>query len=177
MLWSLPQVGDEAERVLGAIESLAQAFALDRVEGIEPASPATEHDRQDRLLVAAAHAALALNLDRVIWPIQPGGATSDAWPDLDAVGSAVDRAMLVARLVGLTASDRGMLEFAIETPLVDLSDEQVADLAVDLAVPVELCWWWSAPSASANAESDRWLTALERVGWRAATGSKRSAPA
>lgn len=167
LLWSAPSVGDDAERVASSIESIASSYSLERVAGLSPEAPVSEHDRQDRMLVAAAHAAMSLGCSRLVWPIQFGGHSTDAWPELDSVAIAVDRAVLVARLAGLAASEHGLLELSIETPFVDLTDEQIADLAVDLAIPAELCWWWAAPSESANTESDRWLQALEHVGWKA----------
>lgn len=163
VLWSLAGGGG----ISSAIESLATAFSLERIEAQEPIAPASEHDRLDRMLVAAGHAAVALGCGEILWPVQPGGATSDGWPDLEGVAGAVDRALLISRLVSLAAGERGLVEFLIDTPLVDLTDEQVAELAVDLAAPVELCWWWGTQDPAGQAEAQRWQVALERVGWRA----------
>ena len=96
--------------------------------------------------------------------------------DLAGAAREADRALLVQRLIGLDADGPGP---AIETPLVDLTDEQVAELAVDVDVPVWRCWWWQALRGGAGVEQktreiavasrDRWTTALRACGWTEAT--------
>ncbi len=120
-------------------------------------------------LLSGVEAARAAGCSRVVWPVQYH-ADHDSLPgELDRIAAAVDRALLVARL-GLLETDRASDEITIETPLVDLTDSQIADLVVDLDAPAYLCWWWRRPSeaeaeALAAPERKAWLAALREAGW------------
>lgn len=130
-------------------------------------------------LLAAARAAAAAGAARLIWP-----AAVDA--DLDRMCREADRALLISRLIALEPElgpVAGAGRFEIHCPLLDLSDAQVAELAIDLDVPVWRCWWWPVvgagrtPHASsgtplegealtaARALAKRWTAALRAVGW------------
>lgn len=143
--------------------------------GLSTSSPASAAARfgipgqeQSTLLLMAAYAAARAGLRRVVWPIRAddlGGGV-----DLDACADATDRALLVSRLVtlDLEGRDTPVQEVRIETPLVDLADAQLADLAMDLAAPVKLCWWWGGRVADlplAESEWERWapLLGVERA--------------
>lgn len=117
-------------------------------------------------LLAAVELARTSGATRVVWPVHyhADDATLPGW--LDQVASAVDRALLTSRLALL---DSGA-EVTIETPLVDLTDRQTADLVVDLDAPAYLAWWWRRrpePPAEALAVQERraWLDALRDAGW------------
>jgi hypothetical protein len=117
-------------------------------------------------LLAAAYVAAAHRCDRVVWPVQsPAPVSGEDDVDLDRIAADVDRALLVSRLVALDADEHGRPGLRIETPYVDLSDRQLAELAFDMDVPVHLCWWWEGESGAA--ERERWLGTLRAVGWRA----------
>lgn len=118
------------------------------------------------LLVTAAYTAAQAGIRRVIWPIQ--ARTESGLVDLEAAARAVDRALLAGRLATLDLEGvegrHTVPEVRIETPLVDLSDTELADLAMDMAAPVRSCWWWGGQAADlpvAEAEWDRWA---ERLG-------------
>jgi len=117
------------------------------------------------LLIAAAREADRAEIERVVWAAQAGSVEEGggASPDLTVASEIVDRALLVGRLVSL---DRGSPGVRIETPFADLDDSQLADLALDVGVPMELCWWRERDSgdAAAGAERARWERALTEVG-------------
>ncbi len=93
---------------------------------------------QTRMLTEAAYLALELGLQRVVWPIR----IPQQHPDrIRAIGDAIDRALLISRLVTLDATDETAHEVVIETPFVDLSDAQIVELARDMAISLESCWW------------------------------------
>lgn len=117
-------------------------------------------------LVAAAYAALRAGCSRLIWPVQVDRAAGDR-EALDHAAEACDRALLVSRLLLLDAAGAPVPEVNILTPLVDLEDDQVAELALDLAIPVQSVWWWGSQvrGEQADYERQRWTTALEAVGW------------
>jgi hypothetical protein len=58
----------------------------------------------------------------------------------------------------------------IEAAYVDFSDVQMAELAVDLDVALDSCWWAMAEGANATllaearAARDRWTKAMESAG-------------
>jgi len=117
-------------------------------------------------LLAAVEVAGKCGCRRVVWPVQFASDHDTLPGQLERIAAAIDRALLVSRLSLLDGPD----EIAIETPLVDLTDGQAADLVVDLDAPAYLCWWWrrlSEPNAEAEAapERRRWLTALREAGW------------
>jgi hypothetical protein len=123
------------------------------------------------VLLTAGYVAASHGCERIVWPVQVGAGTDQesAAPNLDALARAVDRALLVSRVVALDAHEHGRPAVRIETPFADLSDRQLADLAFDMDVPVHVCWWWeeSAASPEATTERRRWLGALAAAGWRA----------
>lgn len=121
-------------------------------------------------LVKASVAAIERGCSSVVWPTHSSHAQA---PELDEVSRAVDRALLVGRLIALDADQHGCPGFHIETPTVDLSDRQIADLVLDMDLPVRLCWWWHAEMgrdgvAEFRREHERWVTVLREVGWRGA---------
>ena len=125
--------------------------------------------RETLALLAGVEAARKLGCRRVIWPVQYHTDENSVPSQLDRIAAAIDRALLVSRLGLLDGSQTGA-EITIETPLVDLTDRQLADLAVDLDAPAYLCWWWrrlGEPEAEAVADTERqrWLGTLGEAGW------------
>ncbi|MCC6676548.1 MAG: hypothetical protein IT436_05335 [Phycisphaerales bacterium] len=191
VLWSGPARAEEAPQRSEAAERQAGAYGLELVVHTAPNSlygPGSAPYKglaDDRLLMDVAASAIQHGCDRVIWPIHyggPGHASDPAEPahDLDAISAAVDRALLITRLVGIDAGQHARPAFRVETPYVDFTDRQIADLALDLDVPVETCWWWhreflsrdtqvaAAPSPALErdwAQWRRWWPALRAVGW------------
>lgn len=106
-------------------------------------------------LLRGAAVAAELGCSRVVWPIALGPVL--AAPDAaERVGREADRALLAARLAGLDAAGPGL---TMETPFVDLEDEQVAELALDLGLALD---------SAGVPESARWLAALRGLGWSGA---------
>lgn len=137
----------------------------------EAAQETTAGERASRMLVSAAYAALHRGCNRVVWPVH---FDENGQADLTAVADALDRALLVTRLVALDAG--GLLR--VDVPFADFTDRQVAELVIDMDVPVKTCWWWHAQSARTGpgatvveageefrAEHRRWTTVLREVGW------------
>ncbi len=111
-------------------------------------------------LIAVGEAAAAAGIPKIIWPVRvrPG-----RWRVREAA-TAMDRALLVERLISLDASELGLAEMSIETPMVDLDDEQLAELAADMAVSLDLCWWWGGEGESAAQARDHWRAIAGRFG-------------
>ncbi|MCL4742153.1 MAG: hypothetical protein KJZ54_08115 [Phycisphaerales bacterium] len=129
-----------------------------------PDAPAIEPvgGREAAALLQAAYLALALGCGRVVWPVQFTQASPGGDCDLEREAIAVDRALLVSRLATLDAGSCGLPEVRIETPLLGMTDHQIAEMALDLGVPVECCEWWDA---GRRAERERWTSALSAAGW------------
>lgn len=162
--WWQSDQGMELDLVISAIEPAlkqqgtvyalmthdAQAFYPPEEE---PCTGLALHAHQTRLLTDAAYFAMQLGFRRLVWPIR----IPEDHPDrISAIGTAIDRAMLVSRLVSLDATTETAPGIQIETPFVDLSDAQMLDLVADLALPLETCWWANArtlPYAQQRAQS------------------------
>lgn len=112
-------------------------------------------------LLAASRAAVESGLHAVVWPIHAGREL-----DLDRAARAVDRALLASRLASLDAEALGLGAVEVHTPYADFTSEQVAELALDMDLPLRLCWWWDEPGDAARRAREAWLEALESVGWR-----------
>lgn len=169
-------VGDEtnhARRV--AIEKHARLYELDMVDAAADLRGPGAHGvdggglHQTLSLITATYQAATLACDQVVWPIQIGGQS----PDLESVARVIDRAVLVTRLASLDGAEHGRPAIRIDTPYADLSDRQLADLAIDMNVPVEHTWWWpgaqSGKSELAARELERWFPVLQSLGWSPAT--------
>ncbi len=104
---------------------------------------------QSRMLLEAAQIALRAGIRRVVWPIRVMRPEMDVQMDVqmdtlvDQIAQAIDRAVLAARLASLDAGEGTGVDVVIETPFVDLSNAQMLDLAGDLAIPFETCWWYN----------------------------------
>ncbi len=122
-------------------------------------------EMRTRELLSAGYTAARLGCEVVVWPVQ---CVEHGEPNLDQIAKVADRAVLVSRLVALDADEHGQAGMMIETPYVDFTDEQIADLAADMNVATTLCWWNQAGAgdAEAAAERERWEAAFGQVGWR-----------
>ncbi|MBY0263563.1 MAG: hypothetical protein K2Q20_14550 [Phycisphaerales bacterium] len=150
-----------------AIRAQAQTYAIELA--VPPSLDlGAFHERGEREaleLVAASYEAIRRGCTRIIWPVCAAAGDS---LDLDRIAQAADRALLAGRLVGLDAVLHASPGLTIETPLVDLTDRQLADLAMDMDVPIEACWWWGGETdAIAHQQQARWMSSLAAVGWSA----------
>lgn len=106
-----------------------------------------------QLLLAAVPLALEHGCDAVLFPVRPDGVPGSVDLPVDGIAREVDRAELIARLAAL---DTGS-PCPIVTPMVDLTDRQVIDLAADMGVSNELCWWHGMRDEPVALESaSRW---------------------
>lgn len=136
---------------------------------------------QSHLLTAAAYEAARRGCDRIVWPVSLGPG-NDAKADLVQLALSLDRALLVSRLVGLDQALVGELRVEVLAPYADLSDRQIADLVLDMDLPVWTCWWWGERSSTDHAHparraAARWLPVLEAVGWTPRAESPGRTPA
>lgn len=111
------------------------------------------------MLLAAVNQAISLKCQRVIWPMCAGG-------DLDAMLDASDRVLLVQRLALIEQERTDSRDVQIDTPLLDLTDKQAAELAADLEAPIWSCWWRPkqvSRSWPGHEERTRWERALKEA--------------
>jgi len=201
ILWHAPERGPAAYRRQQAVRAHAERFevrelliaetwelpALDAVP-VDDAAAGRRRDDPGQfpdhlaalaiapLLVQAQLAGHLRGCGRVVWPVQVG-------PDAPLVGRAVECASIASELVEIASAGHGDGAGAyIDLPLVDLTDEQIAELAEDAGMPPDGFWPCSeGASAPCVADADvnavcpgcrRWQTALERIGqpwpWQAA---------
>ncbi|MEN1705028.1 MAG: hypothetical protein AAGJ54_05865 [Planctomycetota bacterium] len=163
VLWSAPprEVGDSAG--LETTERIARTLALRTVQAPVPraikAGDEVAPEADTLMLVRACSLAAEMRLRRVVWPIRHN--------HFDDSARAFDRATLVGRLASLDAEAAGLPEITVETPYVDLADDQIADLIQDISAPVEACWWLHGAAATTEAGLDehrRWRSLVEGVG-------------
>lgn len=114
-------------------------------------------------LMAAAFIAAALGCDSLVWPAHAG--KGDA-VDIDRLAQIQDRAALIARVVSLESRGISGTPLTILTPVADLTDPQLAELAADLAAPVEAAWWADRAGAPPRAAAAlaRWEPLLTDAG-------------
>ncbi len=150
-----------ADAVKRKADLLGLATPVERSSGEASDDPRIE---TTALLLDAGREALRLGLSTIVWPVHLG-------IDLDAMERALDRARLVERLVTLDSPPGA--ELRIETPLLDLSDAQIAELARDLDAPLETAWWCrkSGPAPCGRCGSCRRWEAV--LGPQKAVGSGR----
>ncbi|MBL8762295.1 MAG: hypothetical protein JNL50_13440 [Phycisphaerae bacterium] len=175
VVWAAITPGATSRARAHAIEAQASALGLEVVvpPGDAPNLTASASERATREIIDAAYTALSRACGSLV--LTDRAADGDA-VDLAGVAATLDRATLVSRLVSLDP-DRDQRGFEIDAPYIDLSDRQVAELALDLGVPVSLCWWWHAelrdgkPDTTAalfKREHERWTSVLAQCGWRQA---------
>jgi hypothetical protein len=146
----------DVDAARAAVETQARLYDAALVQGGFLRGGPTGAD-QSRALLAAAHVAAAAGKRRLVWGVQYAFVGSE--PDLDLVASTVDRCLLVSRLASLDLcrdAAGAAPEVRIDTPLVDLCDEQVADLALDMRVPWRTAWWIAGGGERARVERARW---------------------
>lgn len=116
-------------------------------------------------LLSAIAEARSIGASRVIWPAHAGG-HRDRGVDVDALTAITDRALLVSQLAMIDGGESAVGTVRIETPLADLTDEQVMDLALDLDAPLHAAWWClneqSEPCGHCS-QCLRWREALAAV--------------
>lgn len=123
-------------------------------------------------LLRAAALASAEGLRCVIWPRNAGERL-----ELPAARHAIERAELVSRLASLEAEVLGRPAIEVRALYADLTDTQIADLALDMDLPIQTCWWWDGSAPDAPTCRQRWGTALSAAGLCLPEGWGSSSPA
>jgi hypothetical protein len=125
------------------------------------------------LLLSAGRWGAQAGVAVLVWPAWAGVEGEPEGLDLRAASRICEAALLVERLLA-TESPRPV---TIETPLADLSDRQVADLAVDLGLMTGPVWWGSGGGAEAESARLRWSRAFEACGAPLPARSAEAKPA
>jgi hypothetical protein len=118
------------------------------------------------MLLSAGEATLARRSERLVWPIQLGGELYDDVRVSEGV-MATDRALLTARLLSVDSTGPGLV---IETPMLDLTDRQLIELAADIDAPVGLARWCPSQAQSGGricgtcTGCRRWVPMLQHGG-------------
>lgn len=153
---------------LRAVMLQVEAFGFQIADEGE-ARGGSESELESNALLHATFVAARRGCASLTWPVQCvrpevalGG--GDGGLDLDWIARCSDRALLVSRLVSIDAHEHASPSIRIETPCIDLTDAQVADLALDMELPIQACWWWGDDG---HPEAMRWTRALRSVGWTA----------
>lgn len=161
--------GRDHEDVLPAVDRATQAHAslynLDLVTdragypsgddgvGMDTETGAGTHET--RLLLDACSIAMGRGIRKVVWGVQIDGDEGMGTERIDRIALVLDRAILVGRLATLDAPGSGAVEVVVETPLADLTDQQVVDLALDLSVAHDTCWWRGVSHPLADEQARR----------------------
>ena len=138
---------------------------IERQAGLYVAQIVRDEPRQLRetdTLLAAGRWAAGAGCRSLLWPAHPGIGGAPDSVDVDRAGEIAERALLVERLVGMEFPGAP----AIDPLFADLSDHQIADLVLDLGVPIGLAWWSTSDTPEASTARARWQRAFEGVGYR-----------
>lgn len=158
-----------------------EAAACHNHEKLFGISPAPEHIANDwrsgldefeltcRTLLDAALLVRRLGGGEVVWPVNAPDAAAGDGPDVDAISRAVNQSLLVSELVSITApplrAGEEVARVRIRAPYSDLTDRQIADLILDMDLPIWTCWFWNAEGDQAGREKARWMAQLRAAGW------------
>jgi hypothetical protein len=131
------------------------------MRGVEEGSALESEDHGEILLPAIRRAGEA-GIRRVVWPLHVG-------EDVEAMLRESERCRLARRLAGLDLDGPAP---SVATPLLDLTDDQIADLLRDLRAPLAGAWWcWRGGEAACGRceGCQRWVDRLPVLRTRGAT--------
>lgn len=197
MVFPGPMPEDQVDRRLRALREQAACFGLpiaERSLTLTGMLGFTPGELESLILLDAQAYARRANFDEVVWAIHAsqrsistsardsGSLQSNATPsasppplahDTDRASQTITRSLLVERLAAL---DAGPHPVQLRAPYADLTDRQLADLMIDMDLPVWTCWWWGATNDQPHAHQEltRWTTLLRDTGWG---GAGRPTPA
>lgn len=117
-----------------------------------------------RTLLEAGIACRQKGGGEIVWASNAPPAPSGDGPDVESIARIVEQSVLMSQIVTLS-SGAAAISVRFRVPLADLTDRQLADLVLDLDLPIWLCWWWDQQSTEAAAERDRWMGLLKQAGW------------
>jgi len=146
-------------RHIAAAEAQADILGLGGVVAGAESPGLSGPSALSRTLLLACERAGEVGAATVVWPVVCGD-------DLEHLAAAADRARLLSRL--WTLDNQAGETHGVRTPLADLNDAEVAELALDLDAPLETLWWRRQPDSTAQiaAEADtraRWEGALREA--------------
>lgn len=154
-----------SERMLACAVTQAEGLGFRVVARSDPSDEMSVERTSGIVLLASAIAGARLGCGSVVWAAHCASAGSEIEVDIDRVAEAIDRATLVGRLASLEAR----AEIEVQSPFIDLSDSQIADLAVDMGVEPSACWWATGDGV-AMAERRRWHGVLRERGMAVTAG-------
>lgn len=169
----VPPLDDLHPMRLESVRSQCEVLGLDPpIAGHEWLRLAGTELGPTAVLLAACQLAGASSASAVIWPITAGGQ-----PELTRMAALIEQAMLVSRLACAGSIVQSPVD--VRVPYVDLTDAQVAELALDVDAPLWECWWWRGAGDAGAAQRRYWMEHLKRAGWSGtvpASAAARSMP-
>jgi len=164
---ALPFTPNLDDHSIDALIKHAELFAINVIECI-PQPPvgyaANLMEEQSHHLLASAFLAARMGIEEILWPIHAMTITDDAESsshvDVERMAHIHDTAMLVSRLVALHAPQHANPGLRIVTPYATLSAVQIADLVIDLDLPIDTCWWWNNQATQAKTLASFWESHL-----------------
>jgi hypothetical protein len=123
--------------------------------------------QQLRLLLEAGLLVSARGGGEVVWPVTVPEANGQ--PDVSAIANVMNRSLLMSQLLTLTLSGPMV---HVRAPYADLTDRQIADLVLDMDLPIWTCWWMAASEHASGPLRERailertwWVRILKEAGW------------
>lgn len=151
---SAPGADEARPARLRALQRRAELLGLGAVHELPATGWSSGPLNTAGTILAAAALAIDLHATRLVWPAHFGD-------DLDSLACASDRLRLLDALIGVEAP-----ALSIESPFIDLTDAQLADLALDLDAPLAGAHWCdrNEPGPCGRCASCRaWTPLLERA--------------
>jgi len=172
---------NENARRMASLRQQAEGYGLHLIEPSisgDSLQPINEHDATTVRLVDACAMAKSKGASTVVWAVSTGRDGSHQ-AGADRAGVCTLQAMMIERVCSLDVladhgsadpSTRGASAAAVvrvEAPYADFSDRQLAELVIELDLPVWTCWWWGATNDDQAAWSERqhWTALLRELGW------------
>ncbi len=108
----------------------------------------------------------------VVWPVSFSSHEGGA-PDVQGAAWAMNVAVLVSQLATIAAGPTdASASVIVRAPYADLTERQLADLVLDMDLPIWTCWWMPASELgegrvreTAIRERTRWTALLRQAGW------------
>lgn len=161
----LPVSGAEAADPRPVLRSQSVTLPCEVLGEVAASDPVPE------LLLSAGRLGAKLGVRRVVWPAHAGAAVDPEGVDIARASRIVESALLAERLLSLE-EPRAPL---IETPYADLSDLQIAELAVDMGLIPGAVWWSRRRTDDEIRTADRWRAAFAAAGVSIAPAAAESA--
>lgn len=145
-----------------AIRAQAEFFSFALLPSPPVSMESADGEGECRDLVSAIYGGARAGVEEIIWP---ASASRGDEVDIIRLAEITDRALLVGRLVALDSARHESPFTRIDTPYADLSDRQLSELALDLAIPLDRVWWWGGTGGDAAKARARWAGPFAKAGW------------